>query len=73
MEAGVDEEVAADLQALGHRVFWPVLGHERVQFGRGQAIAVGTWWEPGSSPMNTASRVLWAGSDPRADGCAMGY
>ncbi|XP_023700093.2 LOW QUALITY PROTEIN: glutathione hydrolase-like YwrD proenzyme [Paramormyrops kingsleyae] len=73
VEAGIDEEVAADLQALGHRIFWPVLGHERVQFGRGQAIAVGTWWEPASGPLNTASRVLWAGSDPRADGCAVGY
>ncbi|XP_012733403.2 glutathione hydrolase-like YwrD proenzyme [Fundulus heteroclitus] len=69
LEEGIDQEVAVELRRRGHRVNWPVTGHERAQFGCGQIIAVGDWWNPSVSPC----RVLWAGSDPRADGCAQGY
>lgn len=37
-------------------------GHERALFGKGQIIM-----------RNPETGVLWAGSDPRGDGCAVGY
>ncbi|KAJ8374346.1 hypothetical protein SKAU_G00049260 [Synaphobranchus kaupii] len=73
VEDGVEQAVAEDLQKRGHTVTWPVSGHDRSQFGRGQVIAVGCWWDPDASEPEMAARVLWAGSDPRADGCALGY
>lgn len=48
-------------------------GHKRSQFGRGQIITVGDWWNPSVNQGDHSTRVLWAGSDPRADGCAQGY
>ncbi|KAM6922053.1 glutathione hydrolase-like YwrD proenzyme [Xenentodon cancila] len=71
LEEGIQAEVAEELRRRGHRVNWPVTGHERSQFGRGQIVTVGDWWNP--SQAKCPSRVLWAGSDPRADGCAQGY
>ncbi|KAM4739730.1 glutathione hydrolase-like YwrD proenzyme isoform 3-T3 [Anableps anableps] len=73
LEEGIDQEVAVELRRRGHRVNWPVTGHERAQFGRGQIITVGDWWNHSITQTNSPSRVLWAGSDPRADGCAQGY
>ncbi|XP_041913934.1 glutathione hydrolase-like YwrD proenzyme isoform X1 [Alosa sapidissima] len=73
MEAGVEESVAEELKRRGHALRWPVAGHDRAQFGRGQVISVGAWWDPAAQPSDPAPRVLWAGSDPRADGCAVGY
>ncbi|XP_060890438.1 glutathione hydrolase-like YwrD proenzyme isoform X1 [Labrus mixtus] len=73
LEEGVDQEVAEELRRRGHRVNWPITGHKRSQFGRGQIITVGDWWNPSVSQTDTQSRVLWAGSDPRGDGCAQGY
>ncbi|KAF7202756.1 glutathione hydrolase-like YwrD proenzyme isoform X1 [Nothobranchius furzeri] len=70
LEEGIDQEVAVELRRRGHQVNWPVTGHERCQFGRGQIITVGDWWNRSAG---SPSRVLWAGSDPRADGCAVGY
>ena len=60
LEEGIPEQVVGKLAGMGHPVI-PVRGHERAIFGRGQIILRG---EDG---------VLWAGSDPRADGCAMSY
>lgn len=48
-------------------------GHRRSEFGRGQIITVGEWWNPSVSQDDSPSRVLWGGSDPRGDGCAQGY
>lgn len=48
-------------------------GHRRSQFGRGQIITVGDWWNPSVNQADHPSKVLWAGSDPRGDGCAQGY
>ncbi|KAM4574778.1 glutathione hydrolase-like YwrD proenzyme [Fundulus diaphanus] len=73
LEEGIDQEVAVELRRRGHRVNWPVTGHERARFGCGQIIAVGDWWNPSVSQTHSPCRVLWAGSDPRADGCAQGY
>lgn len=58
LEEGL-EQVAADLERRGHRVR-VAAGPERPGFGRGQVI----WRAP--------QGVLWGGSDPRADGCALG-
>ncbi|KAM3875891.1 glutathione hydrolase-like YwrD proenzyme [Diretmus argenteus] len=73
LEDGVVHDVAEDLRRRGHQVNWPITGHQRSQFGRGQIITVGDWWNPSVNQATRSSRVLWAGSDPRADGCAQGY
>ncbi|KAG7242292.1 hypothetical protein INR49_023967 [Caranx melampygus] len=73
LEEGVDQEVAEELKRRGHKVNWPITGHTRSQFGRGQIITVGDWWNPSVNQADHPTRVLWAGSDPRGDGCAQGY
>lgn len=60
LEEGLPEATKAALAAMGHTV-QTVGGYERALFGRGQIIRR----EPDG--------VLWAGSDPRADGCAFGF
>ncbi len=60
VEAGLDE-VAELLGKKGHRVR-VVSGHARALFGRGQIIT-----------RDGENGVLCGGSDPRADGCAIGY
>jgi gamma-glutamyltranspeptidase / glutathione hydrolase len=59
LEEGIPQDTIADLAYMGHAVY-PVGGYERALFGRGQIIL-----------RNPETGVLWAGSDPRADGCAM--
>ncbi len=60
----VEEEILVEtinaLAQMGHEIV-PVSGFARAEFGRGQIIRR----EPDG--------VLWGGSDPRADGCAIGY
>jgi gamma-glutamyltranspeptidase/glutathione hydrolase len=56
-ENGVPEEVMRGLAALGHEVRRP-----EMPWGGGQAIAID--WTNGT---------LSAGSDPRKDGCALGF
>ena len=60
LEDGISVKVMGQLASLGHPVT-PVSGFERAIFGRGQIIR-----------RNHQSGVLCGGSDPRADGCAMG-
>ena len=57
VETGVPEEIFLALSERGHSVLRPV-----EPLGGGQAIAID--WKRG---------VLLAGSDPRKDGCALGY
>ena len=59
IEEGVPQETFDQLKAMGHPVRW-VSGYERALFGRGQVIL-----------RDPETGVLCAGSDPRADGCAM--
>ncbi len=59
LEHGIPASSMAALEEMGHEVEL-VSGHDRAVFGRGQII----FREP-------ESEVLWGGSDPRADGCAM--
>ncbi|EXJ72287.1 gamma-glutamyltranspeptidase [Cladophialophora psammophila CBS 110553] len=62
LEEGIDESVAATLQAMGHDV-QVLKGWSRNRFGRGQAIKVRT--------NETGQRVLTGGSDGRGDGLAL--
>jgi gamma-glutamyltranspeptidase / glutathione hydrolase len=59
LEEGIPANVVSELQKMGHPVYL-VSGYDRSLFGRGQVIL--RYPETG---------VLCAGSDPRADGCAM--
>ncbi len=59
LEEGIPLATMARLADMGHRVR-PVTGHGRAVFGRGQVIL-----------RDRETGVLWAGSDPRADGLAM--
>jgi gamma-glutamyltranspeptidase / glutathione hydrolase len=61
LETGVPGQVVTTLEQRGHIVKPDVSGYARALFGRGQIIRR----EPDG--------VLWGGSDPRADGCAVGY
>jgi gamma-glutamyltranspeptidase/glutathione hydrolase len=61
LESGLPAELVSGLEKLGHPLVANVEGHERAMFGRGQIIR------------RMPDGVLWGGSDPRADGCAMGF
>jgi gamma-glutamyltranspeptidase/glutathione hydrolase len=62
LEDGIREEVLEELKQRGHKMRSGVSGHERSVFGRAQIIK-----------RDRKTGVLWAGSDGRADGCAMGF
>ena len=59
LEEGMPQDTISALEKLGHPVY-SVSGYERSFFGRGQVIL-----------RDAETGVLTAGSDPRADGCAM--
>ena len=65
LEEGISDIVIQKLGKLGHIINGPVCGHDRALFGRGQIIQ--------SRKDSSGRRILWAGSDPRGDGCAIGY
>jgi len=60
LEDEIDVKVMSELARMGHEVV-PATGYRRILFGKGQIIH-----------RNPVSGVLTAGSDPRADGCAIG-
>ena len=60
LEKGIDFNVMSELVAKGHKI-QPVAGHGRAIFGRGQIIR------------KLSSGAYEAGSDPRADGLAIGF
>ena len=59
LEPPYDDEIAASLHRMGHRVRI-VIGRDRAVFGRGQIIA-------------RRNGAYLAGADPRGDGIAIGY
>lgn len=59
IEEGMPQKTMNALQKMGHSLY-EVGGYDRALFGRGQVIL-----------RDAESGVLCAGSDPRADGCAM--
>jgi gamma-glutamyltranspeptidase/glutathione hydrolase len=59
IEEGMPKKTMDALKKMGHPLYG-VTGYERALFGRGQVIL-----------RDVVSGVLSAGSDPRADGCAM--
>eukprot|EP01012_Entosiphon_sulcatum_P040506 TRINITY_DN54162_c0_g1_i1.p1 TRINITY_DN54162_c0_g1~~TRINITY_DN54162_c0_g1_i1.p1 ORF type:complete len:557 (+),score=76.60 TRINITY_DN54162_c0_g1_i1:26-1672(+) len=63
VEDGLPLETVEGLRKKGHVLQGPLQGHARSLFGRGQVIRV----------VSHNPRVICAGSDPRADGCAMAW
>ena len=61
IEEGLPAEVSSGLQNRGHNL-QRVSGHARVGMGGGQIIR-----------RHPDTGVLWAGSEPRKDGCAVGF
>jgi len=59
MEQGIPFETLSALAQMGHAIV-PVSGYARTEFGTGQIIR------------RDADGVLWGGSEPRSDGCAIG-
>jgi gamma-glutamyltranspeptidase/glutathione hydrolase len=59
LEEGISFETLSALARMGHAIV-PLTGYARTEFGTGQIIRR----EPDG--------VLWGGSEPRADGCAVG-
>lgn len=59
LEEGIPTDTIQQLQNMGHTVE-RISGLGRALFGRGQIIL-----------RDSESGVMWGGSDPRADGCAM--
>lgn len=62
LEHGIEKEVVDELKSMGHRLETNIVGHARSVFGRAQIIK-----------KDPTTAVLWAGSDGRADGCAIGF
>ena len=73
MEEGMPEDSVSGLREKGHEVSDHVCGHGKAIFGRGNVITRGAWWAGEGSGVHDDVKVLWAGSDPRADGTVCGY
>ena len=62
LEDGFELDTIQSLKEMGHNLEADVCGYERSLFGKAQIIK-----------KDRDNKVLWAGSDGRSDGCAMGY
>lgn len=62
LEDGINDKDLEELKKRGHKMRPRVSGHTRSLFGRAQIIK-----------RDRKTGVLWAGSDGRADGCAIGF
>ncbi|XP_061193851.1 glutathione hydrolase-like YwrD proenzyme [Saccostrea echinata] len=72
VEEGISPDVVQKLKSFGHTVEGPVCGENRSRFGRGQIITRGPVFR-GQEYRKEIIPTLWAGSDPRGDGMAIGY
>jgi gamma-glutamyltranspeptidase/glutathione hydrolase len=61
LEEGISFETLSVLARMGHAII-PLTGYARTEFGTGQIIQ-----------RDPETGVLWGGSEPRADGCAIGF
>ncbi len=61
-EIGFSEETISKVATYGHNMEPNMAGHDREIFGRAQIIT-----------RDRETGILAAGSDGRADGCALGY
>jgi gamma-glutamyltranspeptidase/glutathione hydrolase len=68
VEDGIPAHVVEELRAKGHKAEL-LTGYLRARFGRGQIIRA----SPNRVANGSVRRVYMAGSDGRADGCAIGY
>lgn len=73
LEEGFPPETIECLSGMGHVVKSNITGTERQEFGRGQIITRGDWWAQPGGLRSSNPKVLWAGSDPRADGMAIAF
>ena len=62
LEEGLPNPLSEELARKGHHMETNISGHDRSVFGRAQIIK-----------KDPETGVLWAGSDGRADGCAVGF
>jgi len=62
LEDGFHPDTVSKLEQMGHTMKHSIRGHEREVFGRAQIIT-----------RDRTTGILCAGSDGRADGCALGY
>jgi gamma-glutamyltranspeptidase/glutathione hydrolase len=63
LEEGTPDSVIEELTRYGHKIV-VYSKNQRWNHGRGQII---------QARESHGRRVLWAGSEPRCDGCAMGW
>jgi gamma-glutamyltranspeptidase/glutathione hydrolase len=63
LETGIPDSVIEELRKYGHRI-QVYSKFQRASLGRGQIIQMRE---------SHGRRVYWAGSEPRCDGCAMGW
>ena len=73
VEEGITDAVIKKLRSMGHSVDGPVTGHARALFGRGHVITKGAWWSQSQQDIYKGTEMLWAGTDPRVDGLAVGF
>lgn len=62
LEEGIEDDVVVSLEKQRHLLVKGLKGYKRAIFGKAQIIK-----------RDRKTEVLWAGSDCRSDGCAMGF
>ncbi len=73
IEEGIEGDVIQKLRSMGHSVIGPLGGYDRATFGRGHVITRGAWWAGSDPHVYKGTDTLWAGTEPRMDGLAVGF